>query len=190
MSYVFISGIPASGKTYLAAKVSRTLGISHFDVFDKLYLELSNDPNLMKWVNFFWNLNEEKYYETADCAEQWENIKNQSEALWPVTLKKIKDIQASKRPAIFEGVNILPHLARRDLDFEGIFLLGESLEIIFERNKKNPRWGKTEELQRKEAKAFYECEGAMYKKEADKYGFKTFSDTDEAEKELLRILKS
>ena len=78
------------------------------------------------------------------------------------------------KSAIFEGVNILPHLAHCDLNFKGIILLGESFEVILERNKKDPRWGQTEELQ---------------KKEAEKYGFKTFSDPMLAEKELLEILR-
>lgn len=187
MKYAFIGGIPAAGKTYLAKKVSEMLGTAHFPT-DNWRNDLRDDPALKKWVDFFWNLDEKKYYEETDCEGQWKNLRNQSEAFWPKFLKKIKDSQASGQPAIFEGVNILPHLARRDLDFSGIFLLGKSYETILERNKKQPRWGKTATLQEIEAKAFWNCERVRYKEEAERYNFKTFSDPALAEKELLKIL--
>lgn len=36
---------------------------------------------------------------------------------------------------------------------------------------------------------FFNCERENYRKEAEKYGFKTFSSSDEAEKELLGLLR-
>lgn len=189
MRYVFIGGIPTAGKSYLAKKVADALGIAYFQT-DHWRDDLQSDPETRRWVDFFWNQDEEKYWRETDCDQQWENLKNQSEAFWPAFSKKIKNIQADNQPAVFEGVNILPHLARRDLDFPGIFLLGESYEKILERNKKEPRWEKSEFLQEQEAKAFWSCERMQYQKEAEKYGFKTFNDSFSAENELLRILKS
>ncbi len=188
MKYVFISGIPASGKSYLAAKVAKAIGALHIKA-DDLREEMKNDLELRKWVDFFWNQDEAEYWKNTNCDQQWVNLKNQSEALWPTILKRIDDIQSSGKPAIFEGVNILPHLARRDLGFEGIILLSESFEKILERNKQDPRWGQTEELQKKEAEAFYNCERPMYKREAEKHDFKTFSDPIEAENALLDLLR-
>lgn len=60
MNYVFIGGIPASGKSYLAKKISDKTGAFHFDL-DTLRKELSKDPKLEYWVNFYWNLNEEEW---------------------------------------------------------------------------------------------------------------------------------
>lgn len=188
MKYVFISGIPASGKSYLAAKVAIVTGALHFKVDD--WREEFRKDRHANWVDFFWNKNEAEYWKNTDCEEHWKNIVKQSEALWPEIVSKIGKIVKLGKPAIFEGVNILPHLAHKDLDFKGIFLLGESLETILERNKKDPRWGQTEELQIKEAEAFWNCEGPKYKQEAKKYGFKTFTDPILAEKELLEILRA
>lgn len=188
MNYAFISGIPASGKSYLARKIAKEIGIKHICI-DDWRQEMKSDLELEKWVDFFWNQDEKEYWRTTDCEQQWENLKNQSEALWPTILKRIKEIQISGDSAIFEGVNILPHIAHRDLDFQGVVLLGESFEKIMERNKQDPRWGDTEELQIQEAEAFWNCERPKYKQEAEKYGFKTFINSDEAEKELLRILR-
>ncbi|OGN29619.1 MAG: hypothetical protein A3A33_05235 [Candidatus Yanofskybacteria bacterium RIFCSPLOWO2_01_FULL_49_25] len=187
MKYAFISGIPASGKSYLAAKVAKEVGIQHFTI-DYWWEEMKGDPKLKQWVDFFWNQNEAEYWHATNCERQWENIKNQSEALWPAVLLKIKEIQKSNKGAVFEGVSILPHLARRDLGFSGIILLGESFEAILERNKRAPRWGKTEELVQKQAEVFWNCEGSKYKSEAENYGYKTFYNADVAETELLKLL--
>ena len=186
MKYAFISGIPASGKSYLAAKVAKAVGALHVEI-DDLREEMRSDMELKKWVDFFWDKDEVEYWKNTSCGQHWENLKNQSEAFWSAILKRIRKIQESESPAIFEGVNILPHLAAKDLQFPGIVLVGDSFEDIFERNKKEPRWGKTEELQRKEAKAFYNCERPRYTVEAEKYGYQVFSDIKEAEKKLLEI---
>ncbi len=187
MKYVFIGGIPTSGKSYLAEKISKMTGAKHIDI-DKWREEIKADPKLEKWVNFFWDKDEEEYWSTTDNNQHWENLKNQSEAFWPTILKKIKGIQNCEKSAIFEAVNILPHLAYKDLDFKGVFLIGESFETVLERNKLEPRWGQTEKLQTKEAQAFWNWERPKYKEEAERYGFKTFSDPLLAEEELLRIL--
>ena len=169
MNCAFISGIPASGKSYLAAKVARELGIRHIAV-DDWREEMACDPELKKWVNFFFDLEEEEYWRTTSPEEQWENIRKQSEAFWPTIARKIKEVQRSGEGTIFEGVNLLPHLVRKDLDVEGIVLLGESLDLIWERNRMDPRWGKTEELQKKEAEAFWYGERPRYQSEAGDLG--------------------
>lgn len=187
MSYIFIGGIPASGKSYLARKLCDETGAFYFSI-DNLREEMSKDPKLEYWTNFYWNLNEDDYYKTTSCEGQWRNLVNQSEAFWPRILAEINKIKESHKSAIFEGVNILPHLAKKNLGFPGIFLLGESVEQIFERNKLSPRWGQTESLQRIEAEAFFKCEGKMYQQEAEKYGYKTFRDSRLAEDEIRRLL--
>lgn len=187
MKYAFISGIPASGKSYLATKVAKTTGALHFKVDD--WREEFRKDKHADWVDFFWNKNEAEYWENTDCEKHWGNITKQSEALWPEIISKIGKVVNFGKPAIFEGVNILPHLAHRNLEFGGIILLGGSFEMILERNKEDPRWGETEKLQKKEAESFYYCERPMYRREAEKYGFKTFTDVEEAEKELLKLLR-
>ena len=187
MKYAFITGIPASGKSYLADKVARATRSLHINT-DNWREELGKDDQFKSWVNFFYNKDEREYWKTTSCDDQWTNLVNQSEAFWPKFLEKIREIQKTKKSAIFEGVNILPHLARRDLDFSGIALLGESFEIILERNKQDPRWGNTKELQIKEAEAFWNCERARYQQEAEKYGFKFFTDPVAAENELLKLI--
>ena len=188
MGYVFISGIPASGKSHLAQKMCEITGALHFKVDD--WREEFRVNKNADWVDFFWNKNESEYWSKTSCEEHWQNIIEQSEALWPDIVKKIRKVVKYGKLAIFEGVNILPHLARQDLNFEGIILLGESVETIFKRNKKDPRWGKTEALQLKEAEMFYNCEGQKYKAEAEKYGYQIFTNHALAEAKLLKLLSN
>jgi adenylate kinase len=188
MKCVFISGIPASGKSYLAAKLAKETGARHVRI-DDLRDEMGTDPELKKWTDFYWNQDEKEYWRVTSCDQQWENLKKQSEAFWPIIQKRIKAIRESGESTIFEGVNILPHLAHKDLDFGGVVLLGESFDVILERNRRDPRWGKTDELQTKEAEAFWNCERPRYKSEAEKYGFKACIGSNEAERELVRLLQ-
>lgn len=185
--YIFIGGIPASGKSYLAKKVAEKTGAFHLNL-DTLRAEMTSDSKLKYWVDFFFNQNEEKYLKEVSCENHWQNLVAQSEAFWPTILNKVREITGSYQSVIIEGVNILPHLAKKDFNFPGIFLLGDSFEQILERNKKNPRWGKTEELQKKEAELFFNCERLKYKQEAGKYGYKTFVKFEEAEKEIFNLL--
>ena len=188
MKYAFISGIPASGKSYLAKRVAQKTNSVHIDI-DKLRVEMAKNPNLEPRVNFFSNKNENKYWETITPQEHWKNLKNQSEAFWPTILKKIHELQKTNGSVIFEGVNILPHLAYQDLNFSGIVLLGESEQAILERCKIDPRWGKTKELQEMESEWFFVHEGKIYEDEARKYGYAVFHDSIKAEEELIRMLK-
>lgn len=186
--YIFIGGIPAAGKSYLARKLAEKTGAFHLDL-DTLRKEMAKDPKLVYWVNLFFNKDEEEYFKETFCEEHWKNMVQQSEAFWPTIVSKVNEVIESHKSAIFEGVNILPHFAIKDFNFPGIFLLGESFEQILERNKQNPRWGKTPKLQELEAKLFFDCERPKYKEEAEKYGYKTFTDSKEAEQEVLKLFR-
>ncbi|TSC71514.1 MAG: Uncharacterized protein G01um101448_1152 [Parcubacteria group bacterium Gr01-1014_48] len=189
LKHTFISGIPTSGKSFLAAKIAREHHVFHVDM-DELRVKMAKDSELKKWVEFFADQDEEQYWKSTNCEQDWQNLVRQSEAFWPTFLKKISDVIAEGKPAVFESVNILPHLAKRDLSFPGIYLLGESFGVTFQRNKEDSRWGKTKALQQKEAEMFFYCEGEMYHKEAERCGYKTFRDITLAEREVLSLLSS
>lgn len=188
MSYAFIGGIPASGKSYLARAIASETDAYYFGT-DSLRREMSKDPQLSYWTDYYRNLDEEVFHKSISCEGKWEALCRQSEAFWPTIMENIYKIMPKYSVAIFEGVNLLPHLASKDLNFPGVFLLGESVEQIFARNKERPRWGKTEVLQRLEAENFFHCEGMMYKQEAERYGYRTFRDANEAKSEVLKLLK-
>jgi len=184
---LFITGIPTAGKSYLAKKLAEKTGgicVSIDDMRD----DLSKDEHYKKFVNYYLEQDEYTYYTTTNYEEQWENLMKQSEGLWPGILSKLAQYANEERSVIFEGVNILPHLAQRDLQIPGIVIIGQSLKETFERNEHAPRWGKTEELQKREEDAFFNGERPHYKREAEKYGFPVFETSDEAWSTAIQIL--
>lgn len=187
MKAIFITGVPASGKSYLAKKLAKAVDGIHVEI-DDIREALSHDPRYKKWVNFYLDKDEKDYYTKTTPEEQWNNLVDQSEHIWPAILEAIHKYKDEQKPVIFEAVNILPHLAKKDLNFPGLILLGSSFEDILERNKKDPRWGATEGLQKLEAESFWNIERPLYKREAESCGYKTFEDNDKAFEYAVKLL--
>lgn len=186
MKYLFITGTSNAGKSTLAKKIAETIGGTHVDI-DDLREEMWEDPALRPWVDFFADKDEKEYWETTTPEQDFKNLVDQSEAFWPTILAKINEIMKEGKPAVFEAVNVLPHLAKKDLPFNGVVLVSDSSEKLLERLKARPRWGNTEELQKIESERFVE-EANFYRKEAEKHGYKVFSDSSEAEAYILQNL--
>lgn len=185
---IFITGIPTSGKSYLAKQVADKVG-GIAVLFDDFRENLAKNDQYRKWTNFYLDVDEKEYLTKTNHKKQWENLVAQSEGLWPAFLQEIEKYKNETKPVIFECVNILPHIAKRDLDFNGVVLIGKSYEEILERNKQSPRWGNTIELQELEAKAFFEVERPYYKAEAEKYGYPVFESADEAFSKIILEMK-
>ena len=186
---IFITGIPTAGKSFLAKKLAKEVGGVCVSV-DDMREELSKDERCKKWVNFYLDQDENSYYTTTTYDEQWQNLVAQSEGLWPGILTGFAQYADEDRPVIFEGVHILPHLAHRDLQIPGVAIIGRSLEETLERNKRDPRWGTTEELQKLEAGAFFNGERPHYKDDAERYGYPVFETPDDAWTTSIKILTS
>lgn len=187
MKKLFITGIPTTGKSYLAEKLANEVDGIWISI-DDLREELAKDPRYKKWVNYYMDQDEYTYYTTTNYEQQWQNLVKQSEELWSGILEKIKELDKNDKPLILEGVNILPHLAKKYFDFPGVALIGKSFEETFEKNRKGPRWGKTEELQKLEAEAFFYGERVHYKSEAEKYGYPVFKSADKTYETALKLL--
>ena len=114
------------------------------------------------WI--FWNKNEKEYWETITPQKHWNNLKNQSEAFLVCCAEKNSRDTKNKKSAIFEGVNILPHLAHRDLNFPGIVLLGQSIDVIFERCKKIRAGVKPKNCRKKKRNGFLFTKGKHMRK--------------------------
>lgn len=203
---IFITGIPTAGKSYLARKLMRATGGYCLET-DNLYEELGRDPRFKEWASFFEDNDEHAYYTENDPKKQWAILAEMHEKLWPGVLEKIRAYEAGKIPLksriagflrnpsakkrllIFEGINILPRLAKKDLGFPGVVLAGKSFEEVLERNRARPRWGKTEEMIRMGAEAFWSVERPHYIAEAESCGYKIFEDADEAYEEILGMLE-
>lgn len=183
-----ITGIPTSGKSYLAKLLAEKVGGLAI-LLDDFREDLSVDDNYKKWTNFYLDQDEKTYLTTTSSENQWNNLVAQSEGLWPAFLNEISKFKDESKPVIFECVNLLPHLINKDLDFECIVLIGSTYEQTFERNKKEPRWGNTLELQELEAEYFFNVERPCYRKEALKFGYPIFERADDAVDYCINILR-
>lgn len=183
---LFITGIPTAGKSYLAKKLADAIGGVHVQV-DHIRNNVKDHPEYENWVNFYYKQDKGTYYRTTTYDEQWKNLVDQSEGIWPEVFEKINDYRNENSPVIFEGVNILPHLAKRDLSFNGVCIIGTSLENVIRRNTEDNRWGDTEiEIQ---SEAFFLGERPHYKEEAEKHGYPVFETSDEAFEKALAMMK-
>ncbi len=184
---IFITGIPTAGKSTLAEILAKKVGGKVFST-DNLREEMKKDPIYKEWVEFYESKDEKEYYTTTSAEEQWNNLVKQSEALWPLIKERILSYDDGGKPIIFEGVNILPHLAKRDLPFSGIVLIGKSQNDVYERVKKDHRWGDTEGLFKLEAESFFCVERPKYMSEAVKYGYPCFQAHEDACDSALSLL--
>lgn len=202
---IFITGIPTAGKSYLARRLARTTGGYCLET-DNLREELKNDPELGKWARFFEEENELAYYADNDPQKQWAILSEVHERIWPGVLRKIRAYEAGRiplrsriaafirkpfarnRPLIFEGINILPHLAKKDLVFPGVVLVAESFEEVLGRNRQRPRWGKTPEMIEMSARAFWFVERPHYVAEAKKSGYPIFEDANQAFDAIIAMM--
>jgi len=185
---LFITGIPTSGKTYLAKKISNEIDaiVVHLD---NLRADLSKDSKYKTFTNFYLDKNEEEYLTKTSPEQIWNDLVWQSENLWPAFEKEINRYKDEEKPVVFECVNLLPHIAQKYLDFDGVVLIGDSYRNTLERNKKEPRWGATEDLQKLEAESFFNVERPRYKAEAEKNGYPVFETADEAFEYCLNLLQ-
>ncbi len=184
---LFITGIPTAGKSYLAKRLAADLGGISVSL-DHHREAIASDERYGKWVQFYWDKDEKEYYSQTGPDEQWQNLVNQSMALWPAFLEKIDSFYEETKPVIFECVSMLPQIVSKDIDFPGIVLVGTSYESILERNIADPRWGKTEELQKMEAFSFFNIERPNYIKEAERFGYPVFETADQAYASAKAIL--
>lgn len=184
---LFITGIPTAGKSYLGKKLAEQVGGICVSA-DDFREDLASDDRYKKWVDFYLDQDEHTYYTTTEPDEQWLNLVRQSEGFWPGILEKIRQYDSEDRPVIFEGVNLLPHLAHQDLRIPGIVIIGRSFDETLERNRKAPRWGSTEELQSLEANSFFYIERPRYREEGEKYGYQIFETPDDAWNTALSLL--
>lgn len=188
MQFLFITGIPAVGKSSLAKEIAREIKYNYVGI-DDIRDNLEDDPQFKSWVTFFWDKDEKEYWRSAICKTHWNNLKKQSEILWPVIKKKIDSIIETRIPTIFEGVNLLPHLIQKDFPYSELVMLGNSQEEIFQTLLKESRWGETEELKLLEASWFFNCERNHYQEEAQKYNFQTADTYEAARHALLKMIE-
>lgn len=186
--YVFIGGPPTAGKTHLAQEFisKNNLEILHVKT-DDIRNGLKQDPNLRGWVNFFKDKDEIEYWKKNTPSQHINNVIKQAKALWPEILKNIEQKTNTHQNIIFDGVSFLPELTRKFLNFDGFYLIPKDVETIFRRLLAHSRWGRTEDLKREEAKAFFYGDTKFFEMSAKANGYKVFNNIEDGYNELARL---
>ena len=74
---IFITGIPTSGKSYLAKQLAdKICGIAV--LLDDFRENCAENQQYKKWVNFYFDMDEKKYLTETTPEKQWENLVAQS----------------------------------------------------------------------------------------------------------------
>jgi 2-phosphoglycerate kinase len=113
---LIITGIPTAGKSALAIRLAERLGGAVIST-DVIRAHIRHDRRYQEWHEFYLRQDEHSYYASTDYDQQWQNLVQQSEGLWPGLLEFINRYKHDPRPIVIEGVNLLPHLVHRDLSF-------------------------------------------------------------------------
>mgnify|MGYP001570963722 FL=1 len=186
--YTFIGGTQVAGKSYSSKKFVENSGLNITLIkTDALRLEMINDPKLRKWINVFWDRDEHEFWQNTNYEDYVQLLVGQSEAFFPIIMKTVNKIMAERKHAIFEGVNLLPHLVNKHISFPALFLVCDDRELIFSRLKEHPRWGGTEQFQRTEAEYIVKYDTRFIREEAIKFGYKVFNNPSFIEQELGNI---
>lgn len=189
--YAFIGGTPSAGKSYIAKKFIKESGLPiEYVEIDSFRKDFAKNPELDKWVKVFSSKDELKYWNEVTPEEHLKNLISQSEAFWPEIVKIVNEVKNNSEHAIFEAVNLLPHLVHKDFDFPGFFLVEENMETLLKRLNSNPKWGETSKKQRLEAKFFIQWEAKYIREEARKYNYPVFNNSEEALIFLNNIFKN
>lgn len=186
--YVFVGGTPAAGKTVTTLEFVKNskLPIHHVGI-DDFRKEWSTNPELAYWVNFLWNKNEEEYWNSTSYEEYTSHLTSQAEAFWPYVKKIVEETKQNHTNAIFEGVNLLPHLVKEYTADKALFLIQEDENVVWERIKKAPRWGNADHLKKLEAHFFVEYDARFIKEEAKKNNLPVFTSPQALVDELNKI---
>lgn len=94
---LFITGIPTSGKSYLAEKLAKEVsGIAI--MLDNYRKDFAKEEKYRKWTNFLFDKNEYEYLTKTTPGKLWKNLVAQSEGLWPAFSQEIKRTKMKKNP--------------------------------------------------------------------------------------------
>ena len=183
--YVFIGGVTTSGKSHLTKDFieKSKLNILHIGI-DNIRDSFKNDVNLVKWINFFRNQDEDIYWQKTSCKQHVENVVRQSGELWPHIFEQIINLQNKHEHIIFEGMQFMPKLTRKFLKMDGFYLISPDIETIYIRLVAHKRWGTTNDQKRNEAKCFFEGTSQYIQNEARKFGYKVFDNIEDGYTEL------
>lgn len=179
---LFVTGNSTAGKSTLAKLLAEKLGVSRASG-DGMRVGLYRDSRYGPIARFYADQKcEAAYYAGTDPDERWENLREQSLALWPpLFFKLLCGYRIRPGPLVFEGVNLMPDLVAQD--FPGtpiVAVVCEDEALVLRRLAEAPRWGNTPELQALEAREIAVEQAPRYRELTLAHGGQVFSSAEAA----------
>lgn len=188
---LFVTGNSTAGKSTLARDAAKKLKVA-VESGDHMRVSLYRDRVYGPTARFYESqADESEYYATTSERERWENLRRQSERLWPaLSMKVLAAYRIARKPIVVEGVNFMPDLVARDFpDHPIIAIVCDDEESVRARLAEKPRWGRTPDLQMLEAREIAKEQAPRYRTLTLAAGGQVFASSNEALElcgELLR----
>lgn len=139
---VLIGGAPTTGKSTLASRLSKHLGLpwGSTDQFREI-MKYIGDPKKAPMVFDSSNHTAESYHEAYTAQDIINNDTQQSIEMWPYLKDFLKTDYSWTEGFILEGVNILPQIIANDLpnlkNIKALFIIDEDMkrarDVIYSR---------------------------------------------------------
>lgn len=180
---VFIGGTPAAGKSYLSNEfIKQNPGLNIYLLnIDELDFKTKK---AVYWRNYYLSQNEYDYLSTVSYEKYIKDQIDRAESYLPEVIEIFNSLKNTHENILIEGIYLHPHLVKKAFNFPGFYLIQENRNILLKRLIETPRWSTTQQLQEMEAEKIIAYDIPYINKEAKKYGYKVFNNSQEAIEEL------
>lgn len=142
MQPLLIGGAPCAGKTTLAKAIATTRGVAVGQVDDlrnEFQQAVAGQIQHYPWLLSSHNISAEDFWKNRRPADLVTMEIEQAREYWPT----LKDIIASNRFGVLEGVSILPELVWRDFgpSMPAIFMIDADRDRVWDTITKRGLWG-------------------------------------------------
>ena len=198
-----IGGSPRGGKSILARRLSKQLGISYIST-DNLrpvilpYFPKKEQASAFPFEQMFAPDNREEFFKNYTGREMLKADIKEAKVIWPGVKGLIEYLILCRMDYIIEGFHLLPSLVHKFKNknkLKIVYLIKQDEEKIlkgFLKNTNNEDWIASyiddKDILRKAAKAmsFYEV---YFERECKKYKFKMINTEDDFQNSLKNIIK-
>jgi 2-phosphoglycerate kinase len=184
---ILVGGMPAAGKSTLAAKLSHHLNLSwlstdHVGIILRAVASRETHPELFTWEGY----DEQPSSREPTADEIVDNELAKAEHNWLGVRKLIQEDYTWTDGAVIEGVDILPHLVARDFpgsDAVRAVFIGEQERgrIRATLRARGPFWDEEKEVE------WVLKFGQRVRSEAERYGF-AWIDIEKNDGDVLKVL--
>lgn len=174
MTVGFIGGTSFAGKTTLAKRLRKEFGVEIVSL-DSEHWRYSQGKELPYSKSFFAEL-------AGSTSRYWGHEVRRAEFMTPHFLYLLSQLESSSKHNLFDGVHLVPHVAR-GLGLEGVYLVHESIDTLFDRiesrRKKEKKGAREDSWWLNMVRSIWFCSERV-REEGTQYGYNVFDNSEEA----------